>query len=386
VALALVLLVSAGLLLRSLDRLFSVPPGFDPSGMITMQVEAAGHAYDRDDARYRFFTQALDAVRAIPGVSRAAFTSQLPLSGDRDGYGVTFQDLSPAVQSDTPSALRYMITPAYLETMRIPLRRGRLFTDRDVRGGAPVAIISESLAKLAFPGQDPLGRRMKGAPQFSDTTASWFTVIGIVGDVTQESLAEGQRNQFYIPEGQWPWVDHIQTLVVRTAGDPTALVPSLERAIWSIDRNQPITRVESMSALIAASAADRRFALTLFEAFGLVALTLAAIGIYGVLSGSVSERTREIGVRAALGASRTTILALIGREGMTLTTIGVAIGLAGALTATRAIATLLFGITPLDPVTYVVMVLVMTAVAGAACSLPAWRAARVDPSISLRLE
>jgi putative ABC transport system permease protein len=191
---------------------------------------------------------------------------------------------------------------------------------------------------------------------------------------------------FYIPDGQWQWVDEVQSLVVRARGDASALTPILERAIWSVDRNQPITRVATMDALIAASEANRRFVLMLFETFGTVALLLAAIGIYGVLAGSVSERTREIGVRSALGASRAEILALVGGEGMTLTLIGVGLGLAGAFVTSRTLATLLFGVTPLDPVTYIGMMLLMAAVATAACWVPALRAARIDPAISLRLE
>ncbi len=382
VGLALVLLVSAGLLVRSLKRLVSVATGFDASHMVTMQVLAAGHQYDSDDARSRFFTNALDAVRAVPGVAAAAFTSQLPLSGDHDGYGVTFQ----SHPTDSVAATRYVVTPGYLEAMRTPLLRGRLFDRHDVHGSPEVLLISQSFANRVFPGEDPIGQHMKAGPDFADPTRPWGTVVGVVADVKQDSLAIGNGDAFYMPMGQWNWVDATQSLIVRASSDPSTLVPALEHAIWSIDKDQPITRVVTMDALIAGSAANRRFALTLFEAFGGVALLLAAVGIYGVLSGSVSERTREIGVRSALGASQGAILSLIGRDGMRLTAFGVVFGLAGAFVASRAISTLLFGITPLDPITYLATAGLLGAVSAIACWLPAWRATRVDPADTLRLE
>jgi putative ABC transport system permease protein len=382
VALALVLLIGAGLLVRTLGRLLSVPPGFNDSGVITMQVEAASHQYDHDDARYRFFTQALEVVRDIPGVAAAAFTSQVPLSGDHDGYGFTVQ----AVPGDSLNAFRYAVTPGYLDAMRIPLLRGRAFDQHDVRGSAEVALISESLAKREFPGGDPIGQHIKAGPIMADSTHPWATIVGVVADVRQDSLSVSDADAFYVPMGQWAWVDDDQTLVVRTAGDPAALAPALERAIWSVDKDQPITRVATLHALVEGSAADHRFVLELFAGFAGVALLLAAIGIYGILSGVVSERTREIGVRSALGASPTAILALIGRQGMTLTAVGVAIGLVGALLATRGMSVLLFGVTPLDPVTYVGVVALLGGVAALACWLPAWRATQVDPATTLRLE
>ena len=186
--------------------------------------------------------------------------------------------------------------------------------------------------------------------------------------------------------GQWWWVDNVQSLVVRTSGDPVALVPSIKRAIWSVDKNQPIQRIITMDGLIATTASQRRFALVVIETFALAALVLAAIGIYGVLSGSVSERMREIGVRSALGATRGSILALVLRQGLSLTLLGVLIGLVGAIGATRALMTLLFDVSRLDPVTYVGVIMLLASVSVLACWLPAWRAARVDPAITLRAE
>jgi putative ABC transport system permease protein len=383
VALALVLLVSAGLLLHSLRRLFATDPGFDGSHVLTMQVQESGHRFDTDSARQQFFTQALEAVRQVPGVTSAAFTSQLPLSGDLDTYGVEFE----AYPSDTSEAgFRYAVSPGYFDAMRIPLRRGRVLDERD-HAGAPVAVlISESFAKRKFPHQDPLGQRVRIGPDAGQSRAPWDIIVGVVGDVKQTSLAINEADAFYTTPAQWSWVDDVQSLVVRTRGDAAALAPAVRSAIWSVDKDQPIVRVATMENLLATSEAQRRFALILFEAFALVALALAATGMYGVLAGSVTERMREIGIRAALGASRGNILALVVRQGLVLTAAGVAIGLIGALAASQALTTLLFGISQLDPITYLGVITLLAAVAVVACGLPAWRAAQVDPSITLRAE
>jgi putative ABC transport system permease protein len=391
IALALVLLVSAGLLLRSLERLFAIDPGFDASHALTMQVQEAGHRFDTDTDRDRFFTQALEAVRQVPGVTAAAFTTQLPLSGDLESFGAQFE-LYP---NDGPEdALRYAVNPSYFEVMRIPLRCGRLLDERDapqwranVAAGAFQAIlISESLAKRKFPGQDPLGQRVRIGPDVGRADRPWHTIVGVVGDVKQTSLALSESDAFYTTPSQSTWIDNVMSLVVRTRGDAAALAPAIEKAIWSVDKDQPIVRVATMDNLLATSEAERRFALIIFEAFGLVALLLAATGIYGVISGGVNERIREIGVRAALGASRGDIVALVVRQGMTLTGFGVVIGLAGAAASSQILRTLLFGVSRLDPVTYLGAIILLGAVSGIACGLPAWRAAQVDPAITLRAE
>ena len=374
-ALAFVLLVSSGLLLRSLERLFAVDVGFDSSQLLTMQVQTSGHRFDDDRATHRFFEQALAAARRVPGVRAAALTSQLPFSGDRDEYGVRF-DSSP----EGFSTFRYAVSPGYIETMRIPLRRGRLLDERD-RAGAPLAaLINESFAKRRFRDVDPLGRRLSIGP------VDGYTIVGVVGDVKQMSLMPSDSDAVYITASQWRFADGAMSLVLRTDGEVTALASAVRQAVWSVDKDQPVVRVATMDDLLAASAAERRFALIVFETFALAALVLAAAGIYGVLSGSVAERTREIGLRSALGASRGSILALVIRQGMMLTGLGVAIGLAGAAAASRAIAAMLFGVARLDPVTYLGVVALLAAVSAAACGVPAWRAARVDPATTLRAE
>ena len=348
-----------------------------------MQIQESGHRFDDDKARDRFFTQALEAVRQVPGVTSAAFTSQLPLSGDFDSYGVQFE-LKP--DDNGEAAFRYAVSPSYFETMHIPLLRGRLLNERD-RAGAPVAIlISESFAKRMFRGQDPIGQRVRAGPDRGQADRPWETIVGVVGDVKQTSLALNEPEAFYTTTTQWAWVDNVQSLVIRARGDAGALAPAIRSAIWSVDKDQPIVRVATMDSLLAQSEAERRFALILFEAFALVALVLAAIGMYGVLSGGVTERTREIGIRAALGASRGNILALVVRQGMTLAGLGIAIGLVGAAVASQALSTLLFGVSHLDPVTYLGVIALLLAVSATACWIPAWRAAQVDPAITLRAE
>lgn len=379
VSLALVLLVSSGLLLRSLERLFAVPAGFEAAGRLTMQLQAVGHRFDQDSAAYRYFDRALETIRRAPLVTAAALTSQLPLSGDRDEYGAAFE-ATPTQAPGTYSVFRYAVSADYFEMLHIPLRLGRLLDAHDGAATPRVALISASLAKRRFNDADPIGQRLRLGPYGP------YTIVGVVGDVKQMSLALDESDAVYIPQTQWPFADRAMSLVVRGRGDVAALAPAIREAVWSVDKDQPVVRVATMDQLLAASTAERRFALIVFAAFALTALVLAAAGIYGVLAGSVAERTREIGVRAALGASHRDILGLVVRQGMRLTGLGVAIGLAGAVVATRAIVAMLFGVSRLDPVTYVGVVALLGGVAVVACSVPAWRAARIDPASTLRAE
>jgi putative ABC transport system permease protein len=383
VALALMLLVGSGLLLRSMGRLLAVSPGFDPTGVLSVEVQASGPRFDDDTATRAFFDHVLAATRVLPGVTRAAYTSQLPLSDDFDGYGVHSETHPNVNPEEDPAAFRYAVSPGYLETMGIPLKRGRAFTAVDRIDQPPVVIVSEGLAQKLWPHEDPIGQRVRvgGA-----TDGPWRTVVGIVGDVKQVSLAAGQADAVYLPEVQWPWADGALTLVLRTRGDPARLAAAVRQAVWSVDKDQPIVRVATMDRLLAASAAQRRFTLVLFATFAVVALILAAAGIYGVLAGTVTERLREIGVRTALGASRADIQLMVVRQGLRLTSLGIVAGLVGAVALTKLITTLLFGVSRLDGFTYAGVTGVLVFVAILACWIPAWRAARVDPVETLRAE
>jgi putative ABC transport system permease protein len=358
VAFALVLLASADLLLRSLERLFTVTPGFNASHLLTMQVQESGHRFDDDRARRQFFVQALEEVRHVPGVASAAFTSLLPLSDSENGlYGARSEN------GGGYNVFRYAVTPGYFETMGIALRRGRFLNAQDVEAAPPAVIISESLAKAAFPGQDPIGQRVHVGP----INRPWYVVAGVVSDVKQTSLGETEPHAVYITTAQSWFVDTLLSLVVRAPGNVTALGPAVKNAVWSVDKDQPIVRVMKMDDLLTASESQRQFTMIVLEAFALAALVLSAIGIYGVLSGSVTERTREIGVRSALGASRADIISLVIRQAMTLTELGISLGLIGAAVATQALVTLLFGISRLDPITYFRVVGLLLAVSNLAC-------------------
>ena len=379
VALAVVLLAGAGLLLRSLQNLLAVSPGFEMSQLVTMQVQT-GRRLDKD-ATHRFFATALDAVRRVPGVTAAAFTNQLPLAPEISEFGVALESSADDKAQGGNPAFRYAVTPGYLETMAIPLRRGRLLNQHDTATAAPVVVISESLAK-ALPVADPIGQRLHIGP----IDRPPYTVVGIVGDVKQVALSVDRSDAVYMTNEQSPFNETALTLVTRGHGDVAALTPAIRSAITAVDKNHPISRIATMNDLVLASTADRRFALALFQAFSIVALILAALGLYGVLSASVTERFREFGVRTALGAAPGDILRLVLRQGIALTSLGLAIGLAAAIAASQSLESLLFGLSRLDAPTYVGVTALILGVATVIAAMPARRAASVDAVIALRSE
>jgi putative ABC transport system permease protein len=385
VALALVLLVGAGLLLRSLERLFAVSPGIQPEHVLTMQVVDAAGRNRTDQERLNFFDRVLSAVRNVPGVSGAGLTSQLPLSGDLDAYGYTFAAFPERQPGEDGAAMRYSITPGYFTTMGIALQRGRLIDETDRADAPPSLLISESLARQMFGDTDPVGQRARFGPD-SDGSRPWGIVVGVVGDVKQQSLATMNAAAFYVSSVQWRWVDPVQSLVVRTTGDPSAMTNTIRRAVWSVDRDKPITRVATMEQLILRTASEQRFASVVYGTFATAALLLAAVGLYGVIAGLVAERSREFGIRSALGATRSNIVRGVLGNGLLFTAIGVAIGIAGASATSRLLETLLYGISPADLGTYAAVVVLLGVVAALACWVPARRAAAVDPVVTLRLE
>jgi predicted permease len=381
VALALVLLVGSGLLVRSLGRLLAIDPGFNAAGVLTVQVQLSGRRFASAGSAAQFFDQVLDAVRVLPGVAAAGMTSQLPLSGDLDAYGTHFE-ASPTRPAETHSVFRYAVSHGYTETLEIPLREGRFFDAGDRADAPRVAVISESLARRRFATASPVGARLRIGP----ADGMPYTIVGVVGDVRQMTLAAAETDAVYTPADQWDFPDLVRSLVIRTSGDPRALVSPVREAIRSVDKDQPIIRAEPMTDIVMATAAERQFVLRLFQGFALTALVLAAAGIYGLLAGSVAERTREIGVRSVLGASRGAVLSLVVGEGVTLAAIGAAAGLFVAISGSRLIAGMLFEVSPLDPWTYIAAVAVLLVVTLGACSAPAWRAARIDPAATLRAE
>jgi putative ABC transport system permease protein len=382
VAFTLVLLVGAGLLFQSLRQLFAISAGFDSTNVLTMQVQVAGPRFNQDPVTHRFFRDTLRAVQEIPGVVDAALTSQLPLSGDSDVYGVQFESSADGSASAASAAFRYAVSPRYFDVMGIPLRRGRWLTDHDTVSAPLVALISESLAQAQFPGTDPIGQRIRIGP----SNSPWFTVVGVVGDVKQLSLESNWLTAVYLSPEQWHFADRALTLVIKTRGSAAAITPAVRNAIWSVDKDQPIVRVATLDAIVTSTARQRSFALLLFEVFGLAALLLTAVGIYGVVSSGVTDRSREIGVRSALGASRAIIVRMIVGEGAWMASIGIAVGLVAAAAATRGLTALLFGVSRFDAISYVAVAVTLMTVAALACWIPARRASRIDPARTLRAE
>jgi putative ABC transport system permease protein len=382
ISLAFMLLSGAGLLTRSLGRVLAVDPGFETANLLTLSVTASGSRYQTDSAVWRMQSVLLQTLETNPGVLSAAMASQIPLGGNLDQYGVVIEDQPPANPEDVPSADRYAVSPGYVAAMRIPVRRGRDFTPEDRGGAVPVALINETFARLSWPGSDPIGKRIRlGGEQ-----RPWRTIVGIVGDVQHVGLDSRPAPQVYVPAEQWMWAENGFDVVLRTHTPPAQLAPQVRASIAAVDPGLAIQDVAGAEDLVAATTADRRLIVRLFEAFAAIALLLAAAGIYGLLSRRVAERQRELGIRAALGATRQAILEHVLRDGGRLAGLGVIIGVGGALGVSRLIESLLFGVAPRDPVTLTAAGGLLAAVALIACLLPALRAARVDPVEVLRNE
>ena len=380
-AFALMLLVGAGLLARSVIRLLDVDKGFDASNLLTLEFNAVGPRYPANEDVFAYHDKVRDAVRALPGVLSVGVVNQLPLGGNLDMYGVEAQDKPESDPAKVPSGDRYVVSADYLSTMRIRIVAGRAFTPAEERDTVNhIALVSQALATRLWPGESAIGKRIRmGGPE-----RPFRTIIGVTGNVHHAGLDATQLKQFYVPERQWFFSDGTEMLVVRTQGNPTALAGAVRRAIQQIDPAQPVVKIAAMEEVVASSTAQRRLALTLFTCFALAALLLAVAGIYGVLAGNVAERTREIGLRAALGATPGNILQLVVGQGVRLAVIGLAVGLFGAFALTRSLRALLFGVGPNDPATIALATGVLLAAALAACLVPALRALRVDPSQAFR--
>ncbi len=382
-AVALILLVGAGLLIKTFWKLRSVEPGFNPEHLLTMRLELPEARYKEVDKQTLFRTQALDAVNSLPGV-QASMISELPLSGDSLNHDFLIEGRPPIAPGDEPSLESRSVLGEYFDTMQIPLRAGRGFGPQDFVDKAPlVGIANTAMVRQYFPNEDPLGKRLRWA---RDPEIHWITIVGVVGDVKHFGLDLPEQAALYSPYTQaQPW-KRWMTLVARTQSDPAGISQAVKQQIWRVDSQLPLTKVQTLKEVAAASFAARRFNMLLLAIFAALALVLAAIGIYGVMSYAVTQRTQEIGIRMALGAQASDVLKLIVRNGMTLILVGVAVGLAGAFALTRLMTTLLFGVTPTDAITFTIVSLVLIGVALLACYLPARRATKVDPLVALRYE
>jgi putative ABC transport system permease protein len=375
-AFAVVLLIGAGLLIRSLIRLQNVSPGFDAQNVLTMRVDLPRQKYDKPEKSGAFFSQLESRLGALPGVESVGFVSELPLSGQPNDMPYTVEG-RPQVSPDQSFDDDFRrVNQHYFSALRIPLLRGRNFTDQEVQQSAKVVIISELLASQVFPNEEPLGKRL--VMSFGNQP---FEIVGIVGDIRHRALESQPRACMYMPTYEGG-----MNVVMRTKGDPNSLAAAVRNEVKGIDPDQPVANLRTMDQWLATSVATPRYRTTLIALFALVALVLAATGIYGVMSYSVTQRTHEIGVRMALGARRVDVLALVVRQGMVLVVAGVALGLVGAFALTRVMSTLLFGVTAKDPLTFVGVAALLTLVAFVACYVPARRATKVDPLIALRYE
>ena len=379
VAISLVLLVGAGLLLNSFYRLLRTSPGFNPQNLLTMEYRIPKNRYAKGEQQWAFHREVVERVRALPGVESAAVVRGLPFSGN--GGTVTYlvpgQPAPPAGQEQ--KTLENAIDPHYLATVGLPLIRGRNFTHADGPQSPPVLLVNRTLAERLWPGEDPLGRQLE-LPD-AKVTAS---VVGVVGDAKQYDIAEQQRPQIYTAYAQNPHI--FGTLVVRARVEPMSLAETVKKTVWSVDPEQPVWKVRTLERLVERSVAGRRFLLTLMACFAGLAVLLTALGLYGVVSYTVAQRTHEIGVRVALGAQRRDVLRLVLSQGMGLVLVGLVVGLAGAYGATRWLSSLLYGVTATDPLTYAGVALLLVAVALLACLIPARRATKVDPMVALRYE
>jgi len=382
IALSLILLVGAGLLMKSFFRLQEVDPGFRPEGVLTLSISLPENRYSQPAQIRSFVRELLDQTSTLPGVEAAGGVTALPLSGSGPSGTTTVDSRAVPPEQSTPEADWRVVTPGYFSALGIRLIRGRFFDDRDTDTSAPVAIIDETMAKTYWPGEDPIGKRIhRGA---SKSTRPWSTIVGVVGHVRYRTLEAQSRVQLYWPYAQDPW--HHVSLAVRTSLEPRSLAATIQREVLAIDPDQPVSTVRTMQEFLFDSIARRRFSMLLLAVFAGVALALAAVGIYGVISYMVTQRAHEMGIRMALGASRASVLRLVLGQSLSLTFAGVALGLSGSLLLTRLISSLLFNVKPTDPATFAVVGGFLTAVAMLASLLPASKATKVDPMVVLRYE
>ncbi|HEX5413525.1 MAG TPA: ABC transporter permease [Terriglobia bacterium] len=378
VALSLILVAAAALTIESFAHLLGGDLGFSPDHVLTLRVLLPKHKYGADAGLRAFSDQALDRIRALPSVKSAGTVTFLPLSG-WEGIRQVSLEGQLASQRGNPNAVWSSVTPGYFRGMGIPLIKGRFFTDQDNQGANSVAIISKRLARRLAPNRDPVGQHLN-----VEGIKGLVEIVGVVGDVHQLGITSQITSEIYLPFSQVP--APIICFAIRTTGNPTSLAREAQRAIWAVDKDQAVSYVMSMDALASESLAPQRVVMALLGIFAAIALLLAAIGLYGVISYSVARRTHEIGIRMALGAQKRDVLRLVLSQGIILALIGVGIGIVGAFGLTRFLSSLLYGVKPTDPLTFVLVSLILIAVALLACYVPARRAMKIDPMEALRYE
>ncbi|HEU4431965.1 MAG TPA: ABC transporter permease [Pyrinomonadaceae bacterium] len=376
-AVAVVLLIGAGLLIRSLIALENTSPGFDANNVLTLRIDLPRAKYDTPAKSDVFFEQLERRLSGLPGVETVGLITELPLSGQANDTPFTVEGRPPVASDQQFGADFRRVNQNYFQALRIPLLRGRTLTDQDVRDGGKVIVVSQELVDTVFPNEDPLGKRLLTA-----ISPQPFEIVGVVGGIRHRALQFQPWSAIYIPTRQTGRFN----VTIRTQGDPMALVPAVRQEVSAIDPEQPISSLQPMSDLVALSTSTPRYRTSLLALFAAIAMILAATGIYGVMSYSVAQRTHEIGIRMALGARRADVLNLVVRQGMVLVLIGLGIGLIGAFGLTRVMASLLFGVTAKDPITFVFVAGLLAVVAFVACFIPARRATKVDPLTALRYE
>jgi len=380
VALALLLSVGAGLMLRSFSRLVAVDPGFNPDHLLTMHLSVFPTRYSDDLKRASYFERLLAEIRHVSGVHAAGTTHFLPLTEMTSGSCFAPAPGPQPTPADSPSSDFLIVSPGYFLAMGIPLAKGRDFEDRDNFNAPPVAVVNRAFVDHYFSGQDAVGKQL----YVCWTIEKPVEIVGVVADARQSELQQAPQPTIFLSNSQAPM--YFATLVVRAEGDPRALSQSIEDAIHRVDPDQPVSDVQTMSSVFSASVASPRFQATLLGVFAAIAMALAIVGIYGVVSYSVSQRTNEIGIRIAMGAASKHIVGMVLGEALLLTALAIAIGLCVAVALSRVLQSLLFEVTPTDPLTLGVVACVILAIAAVAAVLPARRAMRVDPVVALRYE